>query len=143
MIQLELSYKTSTIGLNRYLEQTEDWMLKQVFNHERNKTLHSVVKEARKYCRELDVDINGEFDDSLGPTKNAKKLKHQAKLNGTTAIYETWKSKPLHGQYANRSNKADMAQGGDRGVHNGSTGPKSSYQELRSKCYTEWCKCKV
>ena len=43
MIQLELSYKTSTIGLYRYLENTQDWMVKLVNLHEQDKMLHSVI----------------------------------------------------------------------------------------------------
>ena len=108
MIQLEMSYKTSTIGLNRYFEQSQDWIMNLVLSHERNKTLHSVVKEARKYCLEIDLNIDKEFEENLSPTMNAKKLKQHAKNKRSTAIYETWKSKPLHGQYANRSTKADV-----------------------------------
>lgn len=45
LIQLKLSYKTTTIGLLRYMETTKDWMIqlvkqhenrkKKIFNHER------------------------------------------------------------------------------------------------------------
>ena len=37
MIQLELSYKTSTIGLHKYLTTTTDWMLQLVLAHDKTK----------------------------------------------------------------------------------------------------------
>ena len=46
MINLEINYKTTTIGLNSYLESSEDRMLHAVLQHEKKKKLHSVVKEA-------------------------------------------------------------------------------------------------
>ena len=49
MIQLELSYKTSTIGLLQYLDLTNDWMLQLVRVHENSKRSHSIVKESRKF----------------------------------------------------------------------------------------------
>ena len=44
MIQLELSYRTSTIGLYRYLDLSQDWMMQRAFQHESVKKLHSVVE---------------------------------------------------------------------------------------------------
>ena len=41
-------------------------------------------------------------------TENARKLKKMAKANGTNAFHDTWKEKPLHGQFALRSQKADV-----------------------------------
>ena len=56
MIQLELSYKTSTIGLLQYLDVTNDWMLQLVRVHENSKRSHSIVKESRKFSQELDIE---------------------------------------------------------------------------------------
>ena len=41
-------------------------------------------------------------------TENAQKLKRIAKEKGKKAIDTAWKSKPLHGQYPLRSQKADV-----------------------------------
>ena len=71
MIQLELSYKTSTIGLCKYLESTQDWMLKLVNLHEQNKKLHSVTKETHKFSRELELELQN--DEEVIPTVIAKK----------------------------------------------------------------------
>ena len=65
--------------------------------HESRKKLHSVVKEGRKFANELDLDL-----------ENARKLKKMAKASGTNAFHDTWKEKPLHGQFALRSQKADV-----------------------------------
>ena len=56
MIQLELSYKTSTIGLLQYLDLTNDWMLQLVRVHENSKWSHSIVKESRKFSQELGIE---------------------------------------------------------------------------------------
>ena len=40
MIQLELSYKTSTIGQHKYLTATTDWKVQLVLTHE--KKAHSI-----------------------------------------------------------------------------------------------------
>lgn len=50
LVQLkQLSYKITTIGLQRYPETTEDWMMIYVREHEKNKKLYSVIKEAKKF----------------------------------------------------------------------------------------------
>ena len=39
MMQLELRYKTSTIGEHKYLTTTTDWMLQLVLPHDKTKKL--------------------------------------------------------------------------------------------------------
>ena len=53
MTQVELSYKTLTIGLYRYLNLSDDWMLQLALKHEKEKGSHSIVKEAKKFAREI------------------------------------------------------------------------------------------
>ena len=65
MTQLELTYKTSTIGLYRYLDLSQDWMMRKVFQHESQKKLHSVVKEGRKFANELGMDLEVEFEGEM------------------------------------------------------------------------------
>ena len=77
MTKLELSYKTSTTGLFRYLNLSDDWMLQLALKHEK-KGLHSVVK-AKKFAREIDLDLETEFDGEMKNTENAQKLKRIAK----------------------------------------------------------------
>ena len=46
MINLEMCFKTTKIGLNTYLLSSDDRILKLVLQHERKKKLHSVMKES-------------------------------------------------------------------------------------------------
>ena len=108
LTQLELSFKTSKIGLFRYLDLSDDWMMQLVFGHENQKRSHSVVKEAQRFARELDLDLETQFEGDLKDTENARKLKKIAREKGKMVFHNTWKSKPLHGQYALRSQKADV-----------------------------------
>ena len=49
MTNLEMAYKTTTIGFNSYLQSSGDRMLRAVLQHEKKKKLHSVVKESTKF----------------------------------------------------------------------------------------------
>ena len=46
LIQTELTYKTTTIGLHKYLQTTKDWMMELVRKHENSKKLYSLTKES-------------------------------------------------------------------------------------------------
>ena len=60
---------------------------------------HFVVKEAREFAQEIDLDLETEFDEETKNTENAQKLKRIAKEKGKKATDTAWKSKPSHGQY--------------------------------------------
>ena len=83
-------------------------MLQLALKHEKEKGSHSVVKEAKKFVREIDLDLETELDVVMKNTENALKLKRIAKEKRKKAIDTAWKSKPLHGQYLFRSQKADV-----------------------------------
>lgn len=106
MIQLELSYKTSTIGLSSYLNNTPDWMLQIVCRYENSKKLHSVTKESAKFSRELQLEVVN--DNLLSPTEIACKTKKKAKNEGLKQLESRWQEKPLHGQFAARANNSDV-----------------------------------
>ena len=108
MTQLELSYKTSTIGVFLYLSLSDGWMLQLALKHEKEKGSHSVVKEAKKFAHEIYLDLETEFDGEIKNTENAQKLKRIAKEKGKKAIVSAWKSKPLRSQRSLRSQKADV-----------------------------------
>ena len=82
-------------------------MLQLALKHEKEKGSHSVVKETKEFVREIDSDLETEFDGEMENTENAQKLKRIAKEKEKKAIDTAWKSKPLHGQYHFRSLKAD------------------------------------
>ena len=108
MTQLELSYKTSTIGVFLYLSLSDGWMLQLALKHEKEKGSHSVVKEAKKFAHEIYLDLETEFDGEIKNTENAQKLKRIAKEKGKKAIVSAWKSKPFRSQRSLRSQKADV-----------------------------------
>ncbi len=76
LVQLELSYKTTTIGLQRYLETTEDWMMVCVKEHESSKRLYSVMKEANKFKMEFQMGVEMQLQHNT-PAETAKYLKKQ------------------------------------------------------------------
>ena len=80
-------------------------MLRLALKPEKEKGSHSVVK-AREFTREIDLDLETEFDGEMKNTENARKLKRIAKKKGKV-IDTTCKSKPLHDQYPLRSQNAD------------------------------------
>ena len=82
-------------------------MLQLALKHEKEKGSHSVAKETKEFVREIDSDLETEFDREMENTENAQKLKRIAKEKEKKAIDTAWKSKPLHGQYHFRSLKAD------------------------------------
>ena len=82
LTQLKLSYKTSTIGSFRYLNLSDDWMLRLALKHEKEKVSHSVVKEAKEFLQEIDLDFETEFDGKMKNTENARKSERIAKGKG-------------------------------------------------------------
>ena len=86
LTQLELSNKTSTIGLFRYLNLSDDWMLQLALKNEKEKGYHSVAKVTKKFACEIDLDLETEFDGEMKNTENAQKLKRIAKEKGKKAI---------------------------------------------------------
>ena len=87
MAQLELFYKTLAIGLFRYLNLSDDWMLQLASRYEKEKGLHYVVKEAREFAREIDLDLEGEFDRKM--LENVRKLERITNEKGIKAIDTT------------------------------------------------------
>ena len=53
LIQIELTYKITTAGLETYLRENKDSMMKLVLEHEKKKKLYSVTKEATKFLQQL------------------------------------------------------------------------------------------
>ena len=54
LVQLELSYKTTTVGLDKCLEETEDTILHFVKDQDGRKSLYSISKQSMTFSRELD-----------------------------------------------------------------------------------------
>ena len=91
LTQFELAYKTLTIGLFRYLNLSDDWMLQLALKHEQEKGSHSVLKVAREFAREIDLDLETELDGETKNKGNAQKLKTIAKEMNKKASDTAWK----------------------------------------------------
>ena len=105
LINLELTYKTTTIGMEHYLKTTNDRYLKLVYQHEKSKKLHSVAKESQRYQQNMDLD---DTDHNENPAKQAKEKKKKAKNEGLACLRASWGEKPLHGRYPTRTMDADV-----------------------------------
>ena len=78
LIQLDMSYKTTTTGLDTYIQNNFDWMIQLVNQYERKKKPHSIRKEAQRYKRQLNLEENNN-EEAMIPTKAAKCSKRKAK----------------------------------------------------------------
>ena len=107
LTQLELVFKTTTVGLNAYLEQTEDPLLKLVYRHENSKKLYSAAKDARKFNGEFEVPDTTRIQQER-VTLFAKRVKQETKKKAYEKMRQIWEGKPMHGQYPTRVNKSDV-----------------------------------
>ena len=80
LIQTELTYKTTTMGLHKFLQTTKDWMMELVRKRDDSKKLYSIAKESRKYMAELNIEEQEELNQDLTPTKAAKAMKQKPKV---------------------------------------------------------------
>ena len=90
MIELQTSYKTITIGIQKYLTVSNNWMIQLVRQHEENKKLHSIVKETRRFKREFELVNENTVNEDLPATKQARHLKQCAKKCATKQLSESW-----------------------------------------------------
>ena len=107
LIQIETTYKTTTIGLAKYLEKSQDPFLKLVNLHEEKKKSYSIMSYAAKFKQELNLnEIEEKYNESM--TKLAKRVKQHAKSKVLDRIKKKWESKAMHGQYPSRIKEADV-----------------------------------
>ena len=105
--QLELSLKTSIIGMDICLSNTNDWILKLVKEHEENKRMYSITSDAKKYLNEINLSTDNVSENSASAEK-AKQIKAQAKTKTINELKEGWKDKPLHGKYPIRTSDPNV-----------------------------------
>ena len=81
LVQLELSLKTSIIGMDTYLNNTNDWMLKLAKKREKNKRMYSITSDAKKYLNEINLSTNNISGNSTSLfLQKQNKLRHKQKL---------------------------------------------------------------
>ena len=107
LIQILAAYKTSTIGLEVYLREKEDRFIKAVYKHEKYKGIHSIVKAAERFAKELKAP-QGQEKQSEPTTKKVKRIKQHVKNDLQKQLKETWKNKVMHGKYPESLEKADV-----------------------------------
>ena len=83
LVQLELSLKTSIIGMNTYLN-------KLVKKHEENKRMYSITSDAKKYLNEIILSTDNISENSTS-TEKSKQIKTQAKTKIITELKDGWK----------------------------------------------------
>ena len=95
LIQLDLSYKTITIGLDKYLKETQETLLTFVKVHGDRKSLYSISRQSMKLSREPGVPAIPPGEDEAN-TSYARRTKAKAKHQGRQQLGSKWESKALH-----------------------------------------------
>ena len=109
LIQLELSYKTITIGLDKYLQETKDTLLLFVKDHDDRISLYSISRQSMESSQELGLPAIPPAEDEVNTTY-ARRTKVKAKHQGSQHPKPKWGSIALHGKYPQRVKKADVDQ---------------------------------
>ena len=65
-------------------------MLQLALKHEKEEDSHFVVKRAREFAQEIDLDLETDFDRDMKNMENALKLKRIANEKGKKAINNVW-----------------------------------------------------
>ena len=98
LMQQELSYKSTTIDLAKYLQETKDTLLYFVKDHDGRKPLSSISRQSMKFSRELGVPVMPPAEDEAN-TSYARRTKAKAKHQGCQQLRSKWESQALHGKY--------------------------------------------
>ena len=106
-VQLEITYKTTTIGLNSYLNNKDDYLLKMAREHDRGKKTMSIHHQAAKFGRELSLP-EAEVVENEPAASYARRVKLKAKYQALEQLKSKWQEKPLHGQYQKRTKEKDV-----------------------------------
>ena len=109
LVQLEITYKTTTIGLNTHLNNKDDNLLKIARDHDSGKKTMSIHHQAEKYGRELSLP-EAEVVENEPATDYARRVKLKAKHHALEQLKSKWEEKPLHGQYPKRTKEKDVDQ---------------------------------
>jgi len=109
LIQIENAYITSTIGLDMYLQNNHDPLLRLVYQHDKGKNIYSIHKESNKFKTQCDRIAEQEPPlPSDSDTEKARKIKKKYKDELHKQQVERWHSKVLHGQYPTQVSKDDV-----------------------------------
>ncbi|CAH3176278.1 unnamed protein product [Porites evermanni] len=79
LIQHQLSCKSTTIGLDKYLQETQDTLLHVIKDHDGRKPLYSISRQSMRLSRELGVPVIPPAEDEANTTyarRTRAKAKH-------------------------------------------------------------------
>ena len=76
--------------METYLNNRNDWMLKFVKKHERNKCMQSITSDAKKCLNKINRSTDN-ISENSSSTKKAKQIKTQAKTEKINELKEGWK----------------------------------------------------
>ena len=107
LIQLELSYKKTTICLDKNLQETQDTLLNFVKDHDDGKSMYSISRQSMKFSWELGVPAIPPADDETN-TSYAGRIKTKAKHQGLQQLRSKCQSKAPHGKYPQRVKRDDI-----------------------------------
>ena len=109
LIQLELSYKSTTIGLDKDIQETQapSYTLSKTMTTGNPCTPSAV--SPMKFSRELGVPAIPPAEDEANTTY-ARRTKAKVKHQGRPQLRSMWESKALHGKYPQRMKQADVDQ---------------------------------
>ena len=98
LIQLEMAYKTATMGLDTYLDNKSNPLLVIAKEHEKIKT-----KKKYPYLARLQFSIFNLLEtqepENEAPTVYARKVRQKAGCHAQDQLKQKWEDKPMHGQY--------------------------------------------
>ena len=98
LVQFEPSLKTSIIGMDTYLNNLNDWMLKLVKKEGQNKRMYSITSDAKKCLNEINLNTDN-ISQNSSSTEKATQIKTHAKTKNINKLKEGWKDKPPQGKY--------------------------------------------
>lgn len=104
LVQLEITYKTTKIGFNTYLNNRDDYL--GIMTAASKRTM-SNYHQAAKYGRELTLPEAEVMENEPG-TSYARKVKLNAKHQVLEQLKSKCEEKPLHGQYPKRTKEKDV-----------------------------------
>ena len=108
LIQLEIAYKTATIGLDAYLNAAKnDPFLGISKEHEKAKKKNSVASQATVFRRELNLSKALEPENEV-PTVYARNVRQKAKHQAQVQLKQKCEDKSMYGQYPKRVNEKDV-----------------------------------
>ena len=102
LVQLEMAYKTATIGFDTYLDTTNDPLLVIAKEHEKKKKERKKEKVSIRLAR-LQFSIFNLLEtlepENEAPTFYARKVRQKARCHAQDQLKQKWEDKPMHGQY--------------------------------------------